>query len=218
MAGNMGVPTLEQLQKYEVNRKGAHEAVRQSLYDYQTYDAANGHSVLSFFQVPQGQSSKTQEDTNIEQAGALPSPKRFLVESIEVYFWPGDNIAAFGAQAVNDFVNDVYNVAKSGFLRLFIGSKDYLIEGPLMRFPPKTCLDIDAALADSTTAGSDQQSRIAYATMKGRPYRLQPPIFIPPTQNFKVSLEWPNGAVSLDSSTDARIGVVMDGILYRLSQ
>jgi len=218
MANQLNVPTLKDLKAFEVNRSDSQEVIRQSLYDFQTYDAANGHSTINFFQVPVGQSSKTLEDTNMEIAGSLPSPKRFLAESVEVFFFPGDDPSSFGAQAANDFVNDVYKVLKTGYLRLFIGSKDYLIEGPLLRFPQKVCFDFDSALSDATTAGSDAQSVIAYATAKGRPYRLQPPVLIPPTQNFKVEIAWPNGAQSLNSANDAKIGVVLDGLLYRLSQ
>jgi len=43
-------------------------------------------------------------------------------------------------------------------------------------------------------------------------------VLIPPTQNFKVEIAWPNGAQSLNSANDAKIGVVLDGLLYRLSQ
>lgn len=227
MANDMlKVPDLEALRKYEVNRRGAQEVIRQTLYDFQTYAAA-GQSTLSFFQVPAGQSGKTLEDTNVELAGSLPSPKRLLVESIEIYFFPGVDPHAVGSSAnttvaEEQFANDVYTVAKNGFLRFFIGSKDYLVEGPLNRFPSKTCLKTDfaAAVHFSQTTAADAQRNIQsnYAVMYGRPYRLQPPILIPPTQNFRVTLEWPNGVQALPSGVDGRIGVVMDGLLYRLSQ
>lgn len=209
-------PSVSGLQKFDVNRRGQVEAVRQSLYDFQTYAAA-GQTELIFFQVPQGQGGKTIDDTNMEIAGSLPRPKEQLIESIEVYFYPGPNIGQFGAQAESEFANDVMAVAESGSLDLFIGSKSYLTEAPINRFPPKTRLYGESAYADTTTAGANQQIRFDYAAMCGRPYFLDPEIRLIHTQNFNVRLRW-NTAVALPSAVDARIGVVLDGVLYRLSQ
>ena len=118
-------PSVQGLQKFDVNRRGEVEAVRQSLYDFQTYASA-GQTQLIFFQVPQGQGGKTKDDTNMELAGSLPRPKEFLIESIEIYFFPGVDIGQFGTQAESEWSNDVQAVGSSGFLDLFIGSKSYL--------------------------------------------------------------------------------------------
>lgn len=216
MAGKnlRGAPSLAALNKFNVNRAGAVEAVRQTLYDFQTYAQA-GQTSLTFFQVPQGQAGKTLDDTNMEIAGSLPSPKRFLLQSIEVYLFPGPFPSTLGAPALSAFANDVYEVGMSGFLKFFIGSKDYLIEAPLQRFPPKTHLYGWSGASDSTTAGAAQAVNNTYASFAGRAYRIQPEILIEPTQNFNVSLNW-SAAVGI--SADARIGVVLDGILYRNSQ
>lgn len=73
--------------KFAVNRPGQIEAIRQPLYDLQAYPAA-GATSLTFFAVPNGQSSKTLSDTNMETAGSLPNPKRFLVLGISLQFFP----------------------------------------------------------------------------------------------------------------------------------
>ena len=145
------IPDLSELQAYAVNRKGQYEGVRQTLYDFQTYDSA-GQTSLSFFQVPVGQGGKTIADTNIEIAGALPQPKHFLVESIELYLFPGVNPVTLteggaGSLAESEFTNDVYAVQQSGSLNFFIGSKTYLEEAPLGRFPPKTKLETQFAVS-----------------------------------------------------------------------
>lgn len=209
-------PSVQGLQKFDVNRRGEVEAVRQSLYDFQTYASA-GQTQLIFFQVPQGQGGKTKDDTNMELAGSLPRPKEFLIESIEVYFFPGVDIGQFGAQAESEWSNDESAFGESGFLDLFIGSKSYLTEAPVGRFPPKTRLYGEAAYADTSTAGAAQQIRYDYSAWAGRPYRMNPEIRLIHTQNFNVTLQW-NAAVALPSGQNARIGVVLDGILYRLSQ
>jgi hypothetical protein len=219
--GNNQLPTLQDIQKYTVNRKGEFEAIRQSLYDFQTYDAA-GQTSLSFFQVPLGQAGKTIADTNMEVAGSLPQPKYFLVEAIEIYLFPG---VLPGLEvttiAETEFTNDVYTVQKSGSVNFFIGSKTYLEEAPIGRFPPKTRLQVDATAAiefhEATNTDSEKQVSVDYATFAGRPYFVTPPVTLIPNQNFKVTLSWP-AVVALPSGQDARIGVILDGILYRQSQ
>jgi len=210
------VPDIAQLAQYDVNRTNQYEGIGSSLYDYTSYAAA-GQTELSFFQTPSGSGTKTLSDTNMELAGSLPSPKQFLVTSLEVKFWPGVDVAAFGAQDAADYLNDVAAVAKSGYLELFVGSKNYIQEGPIGDFPSMNGLVVQAALTDVTTAAAASQSRIAYGNFGGKPYVLASPIRLMPTQNFKVSLKWPT-AVALPSGAIGRIGVKLRGFLYRLSQ
>lgn len=217
----MSIKTLQEVQKYRVNRTGEYEATRQSLYDFQTY-SASGQTSLSFFQVPIGQSSKTIADTNMTNAGVLPTPKSFLIQSIEILFFPGVLPGTtVTTVAETEFTNDVYTVGKSGSLDLFIGSKSYLTEAPLGRFPAKSRLHTDAAYAinthQATAADAEYQVSLDYACFAGRPYFLDPEILLQPNQNFSVSLNWPS-VVALPSGQAGRIGVVLDGILYRESQ
>lgn len=235
------IPGINEVKAYEVNRRGEVEGVRQTLYDFQLYPLL-GSLGMNFFQNPQGQgvttspgaavgSAKTIWDTNMELAGQLPNPKGFLVESIEVIFQPGNSGAAntFTQQPPYDFVavptdllplsaggvNDVHNALSAGHLQFFIGSKSYLDEAPLYRFPPKTFVGVDAAVASNsaTTAAL----AVASARAMGRPYFLDPPIFLMPTQNFRVTLDWA-ALVPTISTLNGRIGVVLDGYLYRNSQ
>lgn len=212
------VPAMQDLEKYNVNRSGEFEAIRQSLYDYQTY-AQVGQTSLIFFQTPAGQAGKTLADTNLELAGQLPNPKMHLVQSIEVLFYPSV-LPSRGAIAdeASIFINDTYSLSKSGWLELFIGSKSYLREAPIGRFPPKTKLDGFSAITSTLTAGAATQSRDGYAVFSGRPYMVDPWILLKPTQNFQVTLNWP-AAVALNvANTTARIGIALDGVLYRNSQ
>lgn len=205
------------LAKYRVNRPGQLEVLRQSLYDFQVY-AAVGQAQLSFFQVPIGQSSKTKADTNMQLAGQLPAGVQFLAQSLEVYFFPGTVFPGVGpvASVIDSFVNDVWEV-RSGVasLEFNVGSKNYLVEAPLMRFPPKTRLDGWTGSADATTAAAALFNRTSYADACGRPYPIDPYILLESTQNFNVTVNWP----ALVAITNAgRIGVVLDGIVIRNSQ
>lgn len=207
-------PSLESLLPYDVNRPGQYEAVKASLYDFTTYAAA-GQTQLNFFQIPLGQSGKSLEDTNMETAGTLPAPKHFLVQRLEIFAFPDASPAYAGPMTEAEQVNDVYDLARRGYLDFFIGSKSYLTEAPLARIPACSGLIVSAAMSDASTAAADQYNRVAYANLGGRPYDLAPPILLMPNQNFRVSLNW---ASVLPISADMRVGVVMSGILYRQSQ
>lgn len=226
MNGNRGqIPNLAELQAYAVNRKGQYEGIRQSLFDFQSYASA-GQTSLAFFQVPIGQGGKTIDDTNMDISGSLAQPKHHLTESIELRFYPGvlpvtllSGVA--GTIAASNFTNDVYTFQKSGSLRFFIGSKAYLEESPLGRFPPKTNLESEFAVsvAQNQAVAADLENQISMdiSYMSGRPYFINPATLLIPVQNFVVSTLWAT-AVALPSGQDARIGVVNDGVLYRQSQ
>lgn len=210
------VPDIAALEKYAVNRAGQYEVIGSSLYDFTTYASA-GQTELNFFQTPFGQGGKTMADTNMEGAGVLPAPKKFLAQAIEINFWPGVSPGSLGTADAPDLLNDVWTLAKSGYLEFYIGSKNYVQEGPLNVFPALNGLVVSAALSDATTPAASLQTMAQYANMGGRPYSLASPIVLESMQNFRVSLKWPS-VVPLPSGQNARIGVRLRGYLYRLSQ
>ena len=215
------IPNRAGLAKYNVNRPGW-EAIRQSLYDFQTYAAA-GQTTLQFFTVPNGQGGKTLSDTNMTLAGQLPAAQEFLVNSIEVYYLPTVGTSAAPAvtdpathavTAVASMINDVYRFYQSGNLVFTIGSKPYLQEAPLGRFPGKTKFDLSAAVSQNVAANESHQ---VFAQSQGRPYLLSPAdLRLTSSQNFNVTLNWPEGLRPV--SVTARVGVILDGIMYRRSQ
>jgi hypothetical protein len=152
----------------------------------------------------------------MEAAGSLPAPKEFLVERIQVVFLPGVNPSSTGAIAADTFWNDMYAVFKSGWLNFFVGSKSYLTDAPVGKFANSFRLAGEAALSDSTTLGANQLTRVGYASFAGDAYLITP-IRLVSNQNFNVTLNWPT-AVALPSTVAGRIGVVLNGVLYRLSQ
>jgi len=214
-------PNRAQLSKYSVNRPGW-EVIRQSLYDFQPYLAA-GHNSLNFFAAPTGQGGKTLTDTNMTLAGQLPRNQEFLVQSVEIFLLPTTPTVAagmpsvFGAGLAATLVNDEYIIGRSGNLNLTIGSKPYLQEAPLGRFPSKANFSTEGSASDASTAAANLQFRANFGCWKGRPYMLDPaPVLLPENQNFSVTLNWPEGAQAI--TNPARIGVILDGLLYRRSQ
>lgn len=209
-------PKIAESKQYDVNRPGQVEAIWQPLYDFQTYANAGTTKEYTFFAVPNGQSGKTKEDTNMEMAAALPAPKSMLVTHVEVVFLPGGNPSTFGAGAASPHWNDTYKMMNKGYLDFFIGSKSYLTDAPIGKFSNSFRLAGAAALADASTAAADIQSQIGYATFGGPLYEITP-IKLVANQNFNVTLNFPTTA-ALPSGVDARIGIILGGFVYRLSQ
>jgi len=205
---------ISQLQQYNPNQPNAIEAVWQPFYDFQSY-ATTGSTQQLFFQIPKGQSSKTDADTNMTLAGQFPAPTAFLLTAIMVIFEPnsaGNPATTAAAATVNANINDVVRVANSGYLQLTIGSKVYLSDAPIGKFPPNFGIGGLQALAGTYAAGT--QITVDYARSIGRYYEITP-LLIPMNQNFSVALNWPT-AVTVAAT--GRIGVILDGFYYRLSQ
>ncbi len=167
-----GFPTAADFNARRVTNPGQSEVIRQRLYDYQIYPAA-GTTQLTFFQSPIGQgttsavgattgTAKTFFDTNQELGGQLPSGKSFLIESVEIVFFPGATATGYipvseafvGATAASTQVlpigdaNIFYN---AGLVELNVLSKNYVRETPAIAFPPKANYDLSAAFGNGAT-------------------------------------------------------------------
>lgn len=203
---------LTDLVFYNPNRPDATEAIWQPFYDYQSYGTAGATSFI-FFQVPNGQSSKTFADTNMVLAGQFPAPTAFLCTAIMVAFFPGGATSATGTQGVanNNWI-DVVEVAEAGYLELTIGAKPYLRDAPIGKFPPNFTINGVFAGYGSSTAG--QIAYTGFARAAGRYYEITP-FLIPQSQNFNVTLHFPTAQTV---NATGRIGVILDGFYYRQSQ
>lgn len=217
------------------------EIIKQSLYDFQIYPTA-GAAAFNFFATGIGSGlsaspgnangAKVLADTNMTQAGVLPSPMMFYAQSIEIDFQPGSvNTAntftpqppgssaaapAAGTGVVQiGAANDVAAVYKAGALRFVIGQKAYLEEAPLLRFPPKCRLEADVAVGGNSATTAN--FAIAVLRSGGRPYQLDPGIGIFSMQNFVVNLQFPV-VVATPSGFNGRIGCILDGWLFRAVQ
>jgi len=232
------LPTAADFNARRVTNPNQSEIVRQRFYDYQLYATA-GTTQLTFFSAPVGQglttalggtagTAKTLWDTNLELPNTLPSGKAFMIESIEVLFFPGSvatantytivSPALFNATAsaaVQSQLADVNSFYQSGMLELNILSKNYLRETPMIAFPPKANFALDAALAsNSATTALNGAVNMRAA---GRPYYLEPTIALQPAVNFEVVIRYP-AAVATPSGFNGRVGVILDGYFMRASQ
>ena len=230
------IPSLAQVKQYSTTGGGL-EGIRQSLYDSMLYVTA-GTNQLAFFTQPQGQgitsalganvaAAKSYADTNMDVAGMLPSGKAFCATSIEVAFYPGGSAAAntftlrpagkYLAQAAETMLTDLDDVNAfyaAGWLEFYINSKVVLREAPLMRFPPKCAVNLQAFVSQAGTNATNAGLVATSSKAAGRPYMLEPPIYVEPSVNFNVTLNFP-GVVATPSGFNARVQTILDGYLYR---
>lgn len=220
--------TREQLNQHQSYLSDM-DVIWDPLYDFNNYVATTGHLTLSFFSTPIGQGttsapgatgSKTNADTNMDSAGQLGKGNQFYVTGVEILFYPGidPGRAAVAAADVGEFVDDVYNIGKSGVLTFKVGSgRTYIEQGPLMLFPPSTRLAVQTAIttAEANTATS-AFAEVNYATFSGEVYTIVP-LLLDANQVFTFVLSWP-AAVLLTSDANARIGARLRGYRIRNAQ
>lgn len=233
---NQRYPSLPDFAKALALKVGAVECIYQPFYDYNIYPTA-GAASISFFQFPFGQglsasqgnanNGKAYTDTNLEggNAGMLPAPQAFWVESIEVDFQPGSvstantftpqtpgNTAAAAAATVQAGTHDCNAFYSGGALTFTVGAKPYYQEGPLFRFPTRPMLRLDTAVANnSATAVEAVKEKFS---LDGDILKLDPGIGIMTSMNFNVTLTWPV-AVATPSGFNGRAGVILGGWLFR---
>lgn len=202
--------------QFAVNDVDKMEAISQPLYSYQSYPAA-GASTLVFFQTP-ASGTVTREDTNMELAGQLPAPQKFLIQGIGVDYLPGLAPQTLGAASANSHANDVYALLRRGYLSLVIGSKNYLNVSPLALLPPRSKVVAAGAASNATTAAPALSLQMSRAWADGDVFKINP-LLLEASQNFRVEISFPGGAVAIPSAdAAARIGVIFYGTLYRSPQ
>lgn len=226
MQPSLTPPDLATFAKYGVNVQGVTDVIWQPLYDHLQYPAA-GTSSLEFFQVQKGQGAttapnatgaKSLSDTNMTLAGQLPQPQSHLSLGLSFRIYPGVAPGEGGVTNANAgrFVNDVWNVFRSGAVEFIVGEKPRIQEAPLGKMGSQVSLGGFASMADQTTAAASSFSQVDYAYIRSPIYRIAASA-IPWGQNFIVRVSWP-ALVTLPSAAAARIGCDIHGWLARAAQ
>lgn len=153
------------------------EAIHQPLYDSSTISASG---TVSFFQNPAGRSAL---NTNLTTAGQLSWPKRFSVRALRQVTSPGKTL-----------FTDMANFLANADYKVVVGEKTYL-QVPAFLLTAGTGLE--AALVTGAAAPLAPANGQTYAN-HGRPeqrniYSLLHSIYIPPVQNFSVTLNIASG-------------------------
>lgn len=182
------------------------EVVPFILYDTQTYTSATTVILPFFTSVPANESV-----SNVNPPAVLPNPESFLIKTIGIYFPNQEETVAQGVPPITSVpsqFNDILLLVNTGIVRLTIGDKPYG-PWPMYRLPVSTYPRLTLAVAGATAANSVTQ----YGQTDGPMYPLLPPLLIAPLQRFKLTLEWPAGAVTLLANRN--IKVLLDGQLSR---
>lgn len=195
-----------------------YDALRQPLYDAAAFtaDIAAG-TIIPFFQTPVGAGTgiaggaKTELDTNMRLAGALPAGFVFEVWSprIVVAFANPTAAAAPGVTDPQEVANDfIYG----SFLRIRIVTAEKLL-APVYFFPAGAGL-VATLQGFQATAANFRSSIVTHGVPhQYAPIALDPfPIVIPPQQQFTVEITSPTGVVGANGM---RVWVVLDGVLHR---
>jgi hypothetical protein len=216
----------QDLQNHAATIANIQDQIYSPLYDSATF-TSNSTTSISFFTTPRGQGTttapgasgaKSYADTNLQLAGQLALGNRFYCTGIEFQIFPGINPGRGGiaSAAAAYFVNDLYTLSKSGYVQFTIQNRDYLIDSPLINFPPVNRLAGFASASDATTAAASLYSEIGYASVAGAAYNIVP-VYIEPTQAFSLNVFWP-APITMPSSTNARIFARLRGRLIRNAQ
>lgn len=175
------------------------EVIPAVLYDTQTY-TDNVTTSLSFFtSTPANESI-----SNVNPPAILPSPESFLIKNIFVFVPTELETIDQGAAAaaLPSQFDDIVLLVNTGILKLVIGDKPYG-PWPMYRLPASTYPKVAIAAAGAEAANLVS----AYGNTDGPQYPVLPPLLIAPTQKFRVTLEWPAGAVNLAANRTIKVGL-----------
>ena len=164
------------------------EAIHQPLYDKKTISAAGE---TQYFQ---GTTTGGFLGTNLATQGQLSWPKRFSIKAFRL-------VASLGTAAA-----DLASLLNNTVFSVNVGEKNYF-RSPAFLITPGLGLEVSCVPAAVASANTVPAAAVCYAN-NGRPdhhniYSLIHPVYLPPVQNFAVSLDvktfsLPSGASSVD--------------------
>lgn len=181
-----------------------YNVIDQPLYDSFRMPAA-ATSTVSFFQIPKGQpgtafaaaGNKTLADTNLTNAGLLPSPQRFLIQAIA--FVTGISVT----------LADMRLLLNGAVFELTIGTKPFL-QCPLNFIPGGA-----GVLNSGSAAAATEVLNHGFPAPQAIKV-LTEPIPIDKMENFGATVSWPVAAITLAVATPVQL--FLHGTLYRSIQ
>jgi hypothetical protein len=197
---NVNGPIPQEWGGYVTQSNVGLEVIPFILYDTQTY-VDNTTVILPFFT----SNPANESISNVNPPAMLPNPESFLIKNIYWYVPTEVETIDQGAAAgsLPGQFDDILLLGNTGILKLFIGDKPYG-PWPLYKLPCSS----GAKLSGMAAAGAEAANLVtAYGNTDGPQYPVLPPLLIAPTQKFRVSLEWPAGAVNLAANRSIKVGL-----------
>lgn len=190
---------------------GLQDSIAEPRYD--TAAAVTGTTSLTYFQVPVGQgqttfgaaaTAKSFSDTNMDLAGQLPAGYVFRALGFRLAF------------AWNIIVADFQVVLNGCFLQLIVGAK------PFLTVPARTIPGGNGPFMGGgiTPTGTSAVLNNGWPVLTNGFTLTSKPLDLKATENFKVTLTWPNAAPTLTGAAfqpaaSVPITIYMDGFLGR---
>lgn len=206
--------------------RGGEEAIRYSLFHHKDLPAGALLGPYRYFNVPQGAqdpdtgTQATAEDTNMQAAGLLTAPNRFMVMRICVPILNSTATAVTVGSASNgtteSFKDDVARLVSRGLFTFTLLNKEYLNLSPLGILPAG--LGIWGSVSAATTNSSLNITNALVnngAPSSSEGYRVLLPLETQTT--FSAAISFPKGG-GLTTLAALRVGVVLHGVMYRPEQ
>lgn len=175
------------------------EVTYQPLYHYRSGNRKGdlAGKRFDFFNVPVGVQGYTFLDTNMFIPNRLPRPVEYMITGVRV-------VAQFSDP-------DVYmRVLSDSNLELMLGSKAYLRDGPLYKFPTMFPVPLSFTIPQLfPDANQHIEALKAYEEKVKHAYYAITPLRIVADQNFGVTI------MLADEIDGGRLGVILDGFAYR---
>lgn len=194
-------------------RSGSYPSGASDIQDHVLWDTvafkASSTSKYSMFREPQGVNGKTLADTNLDDAGKLPTGKAFNIQSI------GFSLAGIPSNSTSalPLVKSLYDVMRDGVVEIVINGREYDLQIPADVFLPSIA-EIAGDASNSAT------SRVGDFSVNPW-YGLQIPIPVGTQVNFEVKWTFDNAKADVATALDAleaagvRLRTKLRGILSR---
>jgi hypothetical protein len=221
--------------RYGTYARGQLQSQRKQFWSFVDY--ANGNSIYTFFGSALGDTATPNlQRTNMPVQGSFGTSS-FLIKSISTTLYVPSN-ANFGIDyrnTVTTYATDatsglwadlVDGFAQAGYLRFTVGAKDFItIPKPFLYAPPADGRSNRFINRYNNTATPSLSTGAPFAELHRaaeNQYMVDPELYVDFQENFRVTLEYPSGAVtrigttSLPSSAgNLYVGCVLDGVEFR---
>jgi hypothetical protein len=222
--------------RYGTYSRGQLQSQRKQFWSF--IDYANGNSQYTFFGSALGDTATPNlQKTNMPVQGSFGTSS-FLLKTIRMALYipaPGINYAAATTTYLTDATSALWadltdGFAQAGLLKFTVGAKDFVtIPKPFLYAPPadgRSELFISNAsvteAAGAITTASFNAPEADLNRQAENVYNVDPELYIDFQENFRVSLEFPAGAVTRIGTTSLPsaagnlfVGVVLDGVEFR---
>lgn len=222
--------------RYGTYARGQLQSQRKQFWSFVDY--GTGASQYTFFGSALGDTSTPNlQRTNMPVQGSFGTSS-FLIKSISTNLYVPSAATTFGIDYRNTtttFVSDatsglwadlVNGFVQAGYLRLSVGAKDFVtIPKPFLYAPPAdgrsdlTVSRLLAAVGPVLNTGAPEAELHRAAENQ---YMVDPELYIDFQENFRVTIEYPAGAVARigtaslpDTAGKLYIGVLLDGVEFR---